>query len=231
MACSGSNCSNYGTGTSTCNQHRDACSTNRAYSGSGSFGASGQRIYASDIDLLRQDIIAEINAFNAWQTAHGYGSYGIADPGSISSGEQINHAHINDLRAMVDQISSTGYGDTGTGSGIGAAEWSAILNAYNTVRQDCICNSDCSCNNVCACFNDCGCNYSDIRLKENIELVGFEHGLNIYTWNYVWDNTKRFIGVMAQELLKTNLCHAVSMDANGYYKVDYTLLPVTGKEI
>ena len=42
---------------------------------------------------------------------------------------------------------------------------------------------------------------SDIRLKENIEYAGVDEltGLNLYDFNYKW-NSKRFRGVMAQEI-------------------------------
>jgi hypothetical protein len=36
-------------------------------------------------------------------------------------------------------------------------------------------------------------------------------------------------GVMAQEVLKTPYKHAVKMDKNGYYMVDYSALPITIK--
>jgi len=54
------------------------------------------------------------------------------------------------------------------GTFVTAANYQTLLNSYNTLRADCICNSDCSCNAVCACHGDCGCNYSDERLKKEI---------------------------------------------------------------
>jgi hypothetical protein len=67
-------------------------------------------------------------------------------------------------------------------------------------------------------------NYSDIRLKENIQKIGQIDGLNIYNFNYL-NSTTRQTGVMAQELLGTKYQSAVSIDANGFYKVDYSLIP------
>lgn len=226
MACTPFNYTNYNLGTTTCASHRDACATNAQI---GNF-ASG-RINSSDIENLRANIMAQIDSFNAWQAANGQGNYGKADPGAISSGEQINHAHINDLRATVDQISGTGYGDTGTGSSISAPEWAKIIASYNIVASDCICNSDCSCNSVCACYGNCDCNYaSDERLKENIKFVKNTQGLNLYSYTYLWDKTKTYIGVMAQELLGTKYESAVSKDSNGFYFVDYSQLPITFKK-
>lgn len=50
-----------------------------------------------------------------------------------------------------------------------ARHWEWILYVYNQLRKNCICNSDCACNIVCVCHNNCGCNYSDERLKKEIE--------------------------------------------------------------
>jgi hypothetical protein len=79
---------------------------------------------------------------------------------------------------------------------------------------------------VCACYNDCACNYSDERLKENIIFLGKKGELNIYSFTYLWDKTKTYIGVMAQELLNTKYAHAVTTDSNGYYMVNYGKLPI-----
>lgn len=102
----------------------------------------------------------------------------------------------------------------------------------------CTCNCNyCTCNcNYCTCNCNysctCNCNYgSDRRLKENIEFVGVESGLNLYTWNYIKDKTVRYIGVMAQELLGTKYENAVMIDSLGYYSVNYSKLPVEFKEV
>lgn len=66
--------------------------------------------------------------------------------------------------------------------------------------------------------------FSDIRVKENIQLAGQVQGINVYTYNYIWDKTPQK-GVMAQELLGTRWESAVSVHENGYYQVDYEQLP------
>lgn len=42
---------------------------------------------------------------------------------------------------------------------------------------------------------------SDSRLKRNITLVGQRKGFNLYEFSYVWDLSRRYVGVMAQEVL------------------------------
>jgi len=64
---------------------------------------------------------------------------------------------------------------------------------------------------------------SDRRLKRNIKwLEKTENGMDIYRFQYLWSNTE-YIGVMAQDLLKTHP-EAVLIGSNGYYLVDYALL-------
>jgi hypothetical protein len=65
---------------------------------------------------------------------------------------------------------------------------------------------------------------SDSRLKENIKSAGQIDGVNVYTYNYVWDKKPQF-GVMAQELKNTKYEDAVAVHKSGYYMVDYSKLP------
>jgi hypothetical protein len=68
---------------------------------------------------------------------------------------------------------------------------------------------------------------SDARLKENIQQIGeTPAGVKLYSWD--WNEKGREIagdqptvGVMAQELMKTNP-EAVIMAEDGYYRVDYS---------
>ena len=67
-----------------------------------------------------------------------------------------------------------------------------------------------------------GSAYSDARLKNNIELIETrDDGLKIYTFKYVWSDVT-WVGVMAQDLLEqTQFAHAVKLEINGFYSVDY----------
>jgi hypothetical protein len=72
---------------------------------------------------------------------------------------------------------------------------------------------------------------SDIRLKENIEHAGVDEltGLNLYDFNYKW-NSKRFRGVMAQEVMK-DYPEAVHTMGSGWLAVDYGVLGLEMKEV
>jgi hypothetical protein len=69
---------------------------------------------------------------------------------------------------------------------------------------------------------------SDIRLKENIKLIGVSKlGINIYTFEYIEEVGMEgtYQGVMAQELIGTEFESALIFDGE-YYAVDYSKLDV-----
>jgi len=69
--------------------------------------------------------------------------------------------------------------------------------------------------------------FSDRSLKENIRPAGKENGHNVYEFNYK-GNPKKFIGVMADEVQKTNP-EAIGKKY-GYQTVDYGLIGVRFRE-
>ena len=238
MACSGLHCTSHGTGTTSCSSHRATCSTNRTFSPSGNF--TGGTITASDINLLKTSIRDEITRYNL----HADHSHILRQATNYGTTTPIDNVHINDMEQMVydgenrkERVGSiyavvtpaTLWGNKSIssyseGMVIGASHWTTLKSRYDNLRTDCICNSDCSCNLVCACHNDCGCNYSDQRLKRDIEFLEERFGIKYYTFKYLWDDVKR-TGVMAQELIKTKWKDAVRQDRKGYYMVDYSMLP------
>ena len=67
--------------------------------------------------------------------------------------------------------------------------------------------------------------FSDIRLKENVELIGKSpSNINIYKFNYK-DNPTTYQGVMAHEVPWANVKHS-----NGYMMVDYDKVDVEFKK-
>ena len=219
MACSGSHCTDHGTGTTTCVDHRATCDTNRPLTLSGDFGVAGGVVYASDIENLRSNIRAELER---WDLK--YGPYTYYQPDAYASGLGIDDVQADQLDDMIGQVLG-GASDYPEGGLVEDTNWTNIRDRYNTLRTSCICNSDCACNLVCSCHNDCGCNYSDERLKENITLIETRRGINWYSFNYTWDKKRKHVGVIAQELLNTRYARAVTTDKDGYYMVDYSRLP------
>jgi hypothetical protein len=250
MACSGSHCASHGTGTSSCSGHRAACSTNAALSASGNYAVEGSKITASDINAVKNAIRSELTKYAAHISFANSGSLSdvytkfIDNEPNHTTNTLIDNLHINDYELMVQRTNNirervgvnyatfskpadatTSPNSYNTGTTIQDTHWTRLLSKYNTLRQDCICNSDCACNLVCACHNDCGCNYSDQRLKENIKFIETKHGINWYSFNYIWDKTRKHIGVMAQQILETKYKKAVTENNNGFYMVNYCMLP------
>lgn len=64
--------------------------------------------------------------------------------------------------------------------------------------------------------------FSDGRLKRDIEFMGEHRGLRVYRFRYLW-SPQRFIGVIAQELLRLRPA-AVIQGADGFLRVDYGAL-------
>lgn len=73
---------------------------------------------------------------------------------------------------------------------------------------------------------------SDVRLKENIDLIGqYPNGMNQYEFNYRADPAKqRYRGVMAQEVELTRP-DAVVTDEDGYKSVIYDLLDIKMEKV
>jgi hypothetical protein len=68
-------------------------------------------------------------------------------------------------------------------------------------------------------------NASDIRLKEDIQVVGTTVlGLPLYQFRYI-DGTQRFEGVMAQDVIE-KMPEAVTIGDDGYYRVYYARLGI-----
>lgn len=73
---------------------------------------------------------------------------------------------------------------------------------------------------------------SDIRLKENIKIIGAsDSGIPVYNFSYINDPEGTiYQGAMAQDLLV--LCpESVVIEENGYYAVDYSLIDIDFKAV
>jgi hypothetical protein len=70
-----------------------------------------------------------------------------------------------------------------------------------------------------------GIGFSDIRLKENVELIGKSpSNINIYKFNYK-NNPTTYQGAMAHEVPWASVKHS-----NGYMMVDYNQIDVDFKK-
>jgi hypothetical protein len=107
------------------------------------------KIRASEINTLLGKIKAELSS----QGRGGHSGL----PGSIS-GSVLKR----DFQAMADSVANEAGGGAINFSGrdgIYSADVITLINRYNTLTNDCICNSDCGTNQTCSCHNNCGCHY------------------------------------------------------------------------
>ena len=74
--------------------------------------------------------------------------------------------------------------------------------------------------------------FSDRRLKTNLKIVGVDQrtSLNLYEFNYKSDPTRRFVGVMADEV-DLMYPEAVITSEDGFLMVDYDALGIEMKEV
>jgi Chaperone of endosialidase len=71
---------------------------------------------------------------------------------------------------------------------------------------------------------------SDLRLKHEVRRVGTTvFGLPLYHFKYI-GKPETYEGVMAQEVLQV-MPDAVSVGADGYYRVNYTALGTSMRQI
>ena len=75
-----------------------------------------------------------------------------------------------------------------------------------------------------------GNNYSDRRLKTNIELIGTsDSGINIYNFEYI--DAKYGVGLFQGVMSDEVPTEAVTVDAEGYDTVNYNMIDVEFKKI
>jgi len=138
--------------------------------------------------------------------------------GFIDQQGNYTQAQLNDVIAQqtqnfsADQAEKTrqanAAANSGGGGGGGGGFLSGVTNAVSSVGKS---------------FG-----FSDIRLKDNIELLeeGTNGEPNIYSFKYKWDSKTTWSGVMAQELIGTKHADAVRVNPEGYYMVDYHKLGI-----
>jgi hypothetical protein len=158
--------------------------------------------------------------------------------GHVSGDQNTNPGSTDAQPQLLTTQTWKGYINTGLFNGVSssgviyASQLNGLISLVQASANVCLCNCNyCTCNcNYCTCNCNysctCNCNYSDVRLKENIQFIETKDGLNIYSWNYIKNTTQRYIGVLAQELLGTKYRGAVMTAPNGFYMVNYGMLPV-----
>jgi hypothetical protein len=142
----------------------------------------------------------------------GYSSYTDPQTGATygASGPTAQRAG-SDIGALVQGIGSGGGGD-------GMLSTSQVAQGYNAAKG----YAGTAWSSVSGTVSGWG--WSDVRLKENLEHVGWQNGHNVYEFNFRGDEQK-YRGALAQEVIKTNP-EAVAASEEGYLLLNYEAIGV-----
>ena len=172
----------------------------------GAFGSSKYREGMGDVERARLDAMARAsadqynNAFNQMQTGIGnlLGFGGLERGIDLATRGALPTA-LSSYGNLINPLLSGSQGNTYQ-QGAGLGDIGALASGIGAMAMG----------------------FSDIRLKENIKLVGKKGKFNIYEFNYK-KLKQKFRGVMAHEVqdIKPD---AVIKDDSGFYKVDYSKL-------
>ena len=150
----------------------------------------------------------------------------------VASGGTAERPNLGTAYFPIAPIYYGGFQGVDPNALIYAEEINAMVDKVNGAGSVCVCNCNyCTCNcNYCTCNCNysctCNCNYSDVRLKTSIKFLYEVEEVKVYSFAYIWNNAKKYIGVMAQDLIGTRYETALSKDKTGHFLVDYSKLPV-----
>lgn len=130
--------------------HRPPCPSNRPAT-SVPTTIAGQRLYAWQIELLKNYMNEELQRYRQ------HPSYANQPTitATFEAGTPIDETEWQNVYWAFFGIGNAP-GDNSTLSNV---YWTQMIDQYNVVRQNCICNSDCGCNTVCTCNINCLCHY------------------------------------------------------------------------
>lgn len=194
-------------------------------SNTGQFGSNRQQLGANDIELQRQNQIGSLLQ-NQYNQALGQVFNNIVPQQQQDAMNQLNagtaqrnlayqtqQAPIAALQAGTSMISPFTAGGTSQGTNY------ASSNTQNGIIPGL---------GGGAGIGAGAAAMSDLRLKEDIKLIGNENGHNIYSFKYKNQDGK-YEGVMAQEVQKIDPEAVIEKD--GYLAVDYDKINVTFRRI
>lgn len=124
----------------------------------------GELISASDVNIIKNKVRALVTKYNDNTTfieARGGKVPKRVLSDVLGNSGLIDDATFNDTNTMVSDMGGGKVPTQFEGDVISATdEWSDLINSFNILCSNCVCNTDCSCNTVCSVVSDCGCNYS-----------------------------------------------------------------------
>ena len=157
------------------------------------------------------------------------GAYGGASSAGAMAGQNVQSASQNYMGNM-----AIGSGTIAAGQNMQIQGLSSVLNnqtnAYVNSNDSFLGDLGGALGGAASIYTAFG--GSDRRIKENIDLVGVDEvtELNLYEFNYKGDTSRRFRGVMADEVLITHPEAVYDTDL-GFMAVKYNLLGIEFEEV
>ena len=175
---------------------------------------NAQDLQAFNTNTANTQYLANLGQNSANNTGNAIGNFGNAAASNIIGAGNANAA---------GQVGSANAYTSAIGQGIGAYQTNALINSIR--------NNNTSAYNGTATYDGSVGAFSDIRTKENIELVGYlSNGLPVYDYDYKPEfkdhelaGHGRFRGVMAQDVQKV-IPEAIITMPDGYMAVNYNLI-------
>ena len=152
-------------------------------------------------------------------------AYGGASGAGSMAGQNAQSAGQNYMGNM-----AIGAGTIGAGQGM---QLQGLGNALNANVNQYINTQDSTLGDIGAIAGAGVAMYkSDRRLKENVREVSVDQrtALSLYEFNYIGDDTRKYVGVMADEV-ELSYPEAVAIMDNGFMAVDYEALGIEFKEV
>ena len=152
--------------------------------------------------------IASLNSNFVWQEVSNVNKYTLVIASDYTAGITMNSVSSNQSCTIKCKFND-GFNDHAT-------NWGTFINEDFTIQN---------------LGGGGGGGKSDIRLKENIDFIGYsKSNIPIYEFNYL-GKPERYQGTMAQDLLNMNLGDAVVLDNDGYFNVLYNKIDVEFKQL
>lgn len=197
-------------------------------------GAEAQRMQGMDVQsgnfansaaqqALQQQLALGSQRFGQQQTAAGFQN--TVRQQQIAEEMQRRGFSLNEINAIltgqqVGMPSMPGFNAANRSEGVQALQGAgmqgqAALDAFNAQQQQT--------QGTLSGLAGAAMMFSDRRLKKNIRFLREENGFKVYEYEYIWQDGRKSIGVMADEVVK-KLPEAVWEHPSGYLMVNYERL-------
>jgi hypothetical protein len=197
-------------------------------------GAEAQRMQGMDVQggnfansaaqqALQQQLAIGGQQFNQQNTANSFQNQ--LRQQQIAESMQQRGFTLNEINAILNgqQVampSMPGFNAANRSEGVQSLDaanmgWNAQMDAYNAQQQ--------SQQGMMSGLGSMALMFSDRRLKKNIKFLEVRSGVKWYEYEYIWEDGKKSVGVMADEV--SHIPDAVWTHPTGYKMVNYARLP------